>query len=99
MADTDHDGTITFTIESSDGTTDTLTIPAGLIDLFADGDETPPEVFGDIAVLSFAQQIHAAIHHGEGDVSDELRTIEKATMDLFEERYGVSFAEATGHAH
>jgi len=50
-------------------------------------------------MLGFAQQIHGAVHHGHGDTSDELEAVEEATLDRFEERFGQSFGEMTGHSH
>ncbi|MFB6184211.1 MAG: hypothetical protein ABEI96_06610 [Haloarculaceae archaeon] len=89
---------VTITLEA-DGETDELTLPAGLVDLFAEGDESTPETVGDIAMLGFAQQIHGAIHHSQGEPSEEISALEAATMDLFEQRFGRSFGEMTGHDH
>ncbi|WP_267639774.1 DUF7545 family protein [Haloarchaeobius amylolyticus] len=89
--------TITFTIESDDDS-DEVTLPADLLDLLAEGDQSPAEVVGDIAMLSFASRAHHIVHHGEGD-DPELDAVEQAAMDLFEERFGVTFGEATGHQH
>lgn len=89
----------TFTITADNGESDTIELPAGFTDVFAEGDESPPEVIGDIAMLSATQQIHSVLHHGHGDVSDELEAIEQEMLEQFEARFGQSFAEMTGHDH
>lgn len=89
--------TVTFEIDG-DGETDSLTVPAGLLDAVAEDDQTGPEVLGDVAMLSLANRVHHIVHHGDG-TDPELEAVETATMDLFEERFGVTFAEATGHSH
>mgnify|MGYP000660487578 FL=1 len=90
--------TVTLTLET-DETTDELEVPTTLIEMLAEGDESPPEVVGDIAMFGLAQRIHSATHHSEGEVSDEVAETEELTLDLFEERFGSSFAELTGHSH
>lgn len=91
--------TITFTIEGSDGSSDDVVLPSGLLDLLADQEDSPAGVIGDLAMVSCAQRIHAAIHHGHDEPDAELQSIEDETMALFEERFGASFAELTGHSH
>ncbi|MEF8853238.1 MAG: hypothetical protein V5A44_04210 [Haloarculaceae archaeon] len=98
MADENAD-IVTLTLESDDGATDELQVPVALLDMLAEGDETAPEVVGDIAMFGFAQRIHGAVAHGEGEPSDELQGVEEHTLELFEERFGRSFAELTGHDH
>ncbi|WP_254524779.1 DUF7545 family protein [Natrinema caseinilyticum] len=90
--------TTTFSISSEDGATDDVTIPAGLVDLVAEGDQTDAETIGDVMLLSFASRAHHVVHHGDSD-DDELEAQESKVMDLFEERFGVTFGEATGHQH
>lgn len=95
----DQPETVTFTIEGPDGTTDDVQLPAGLADLLGEPGDTEASVVGDMALLSLVQQIHAAVHHGEDDVDEDVRAMEERASDLFEERFGISFAEATGHSH
>ncbi|WP_135362810.1 DUF7545 family protein [Halosimplex halophilum] len=91
--------TVTLTLESDDAT-DELEVPATLVEMLAESeDESPPEVVGDIAMFGLAQRIHSAAHHSEGEPSDEVAETEQLTLDLFEERFGRSFAELTGHSH
>ncbi|MFP8888406.1 hypothetical protein ACLI4U_01365 [Natrialbaceae archaeon A-CW2] len=90
--------TTTFTIETEDGETDDVTIPSGLVDLLAEEGQDRAETVADITLLSFASRAHHIVHHGE-DPDAELEAQEARIMDLFEERFGVTFAEATGHHH
>lgn len=90
---------LTFTIDGDDGSTDEVAVPASLLEMLADGDESSAETLGDLAILSAAQQIHATMHHSPGEPDDELRAVEEETMALFEDRFGVSFGEMTGHSH
>lgn len=91
--------TVTLTIEADDGTVDELTVPTDLLDLLREDDETAPEMIGDIAMLGLAQRIHAATHHAQGEPSPEVQDVEGITMDLFEERFGATYGELTGHDH
>lgn len=90
--------TLTLTIESEDAT-DELTVPAGLVELLTEGDETAPEIVGDLALLGMAERAHAAVHHAEGEPDPRLEAAEDVTMDLFEQRFGMTYGEATGHQH
>jgi hypothetical protein len=96
MADEpDH---VTLTIESADGT-DEVTLSQGLLQMLAEGDETPAEVVGDLAMFGCAQRVHMTVHHSDGEVDPELKQIEATTMDLFEQRFGATYGEVTGHQH
>ncbi|ELY47278.1 DUF7545 family protein [Natronorubrum sulfidifaciens] len=90
--------TTTVSISTDDDTTDEVTIPSGLIDLVAEGDQTDAETIGDVALLSFASRAHHLVHHGQG-ADEDLEAQEARIMDLFEERFGVTYGEATGHQH
>ena len=90
--------TTTFRIESETGETDELTIPSGLIELLAEEGQSVAETVGDIALLSFASRAHHLVHHGDG-ADEALQAQEEAAMELFEQRFGVTYAEATGHHH
>ncbi|USZ71662.1 DUF7545 family protein [Natronosalvus halobius] len=97
---TDDIETTTFSIEADDGDADTdeVTLPTGLVDLLAEEGQGEAETVADITLLSFASRAHHLVHHGE-DPGEDLEAQEERVMDLFEERFGVSFAEATGHHH
>ena len=90
--------TVTIRLEG-DETSDELTVPVALVDLLRENDEPASEVVGDIAMLGFAQQIHGVVHHGHGESSDELEALEAATLERFEQRFGQTFGEMTGHSH
>lgn len=93
-----EDETVAVTIESEEAS-DELTVPATIADLLTEEDETVPEVVGDLAMLGLAQQAHGIVHHSQGEVSEDLEAAEQMTMDLFEKRFGRSYAEVTGHQH
>lgn len=93
------DDTFSVDIDAGDGDVETLVLPDGLLDLFAEEGDTHSDVLADILVLSLAQQIHGAVHHSQGEPTPEIESLEERTLALFEERYGMSFAEATGHGH
>ncbi|ELY96563.1 hypothetical protein C482_15593 [Natrialba chahannaoensis JCM 10990] len=97
MADSDDVETTTISI-SADDTTDEVTVPTGLLDLVAEGDQTAAETVGDVTLLSLASRAHHIVHHGH-EADEDLEAQEARIMDLFEERFGVTFGEATGHQH
>lgn len=92
------DDNLTVSLEVGDDT-DSVELPPELVDLFReDSAETDAEIVGDMVLMSFAERVHAIVHHGQGD-DPELDEIESKTMDLFEERFGMTYGEATGHSH
>lgn len=90
--------TVTLRIEGDDAE-DEVTLPAEMLDLMREADESDAEIVGDLALFSCAQRIHATVHHAEGGDTETYRAIEEKTMELFEERFGASYAELTGHSH
>lgn len=92
------DDTVSVTLESADGSDD-LTVPVTIVEMLSEDDESVPEVIGDLAMLGLAQQAHGVVHHARGEVSDEVQAAEDLTMELFEERFGQTYAEVTGHDH
>ena len=92
------DETVTLSIDG-DAETDEVTLPVGMLDLLREADESDAEVAGDLALFSCAQRIHATVHHAEGGDTERYRAIEERTMALFEERFGASYGELTGHDH
>jgi hypothetical protein len=91
--------TETYTIDGPDGDSAELELPVGLVDALAEQGERPTTVVSEIALLSFVQRSHAIVHHAEGEVPADLREINETAEELFEEQFGMSFAEATGHSH
>jgi len=89
---------VTVEIDTEDSS-DELTVPAELLDMIRDGEQSDAAVVGDVALLSFASRTHHLVHHGEGEPGDDVLAIEEATMDAFEDRFGMTFEEATGHDH
>ena len=92
------DDTVTLTLDA-DGESDELTVPTALVDMLREGEESDPEVVGDIAMFGMAQRIHGAVHHSEGEPDQEIQGVNEATMELFEDRFGATFSELTGHDH
>jgi hypothetical protein len=95
---TENADAVTLTIDGPDGT-DEVTLPSGLLEMLAEGEESAAEVVGDLAMFGCAQRIHATVHHSEGGVDPQLEAVEETTMDLFEERFGATYGELTGHQH
>ena len=91
--------TQTVTIEDGDGETDSVEIPDVLVELMRDGDKSGAGVVADIVLQAFAQQGHARVHHAEGGVSEEMEEANEELEELFEERFGISLADAMGHHH
>ena len=92
------DETVTLRIEGDDGE-DEVTLPRAMLDLMREADEPDAEIVGDLALFSCAQRIHATVHHSQGGDTEEYEQIEEQTMELFEERFGATYAELTGHDH
>lgn len=90
--------TVTLQIEDEEGTDD-VTLPTAMLDLMREENESDAEIVGDLALFSCAQRIHATVHHAEGGDTEEYRSIEEQTMELFEERFGATYGELTGHNH
>ena len=92
------DETVTFRVEGETAD-DEVTIPTEMLDMLREDDEPDAEIVGDLALFSCAQRIHATVHHAEGGDTERYQDVEAATMELFEERFGASYAELTGHQH
>jgi hypothetical protein len=94
MADTE-----TYTVESPDGDTDTFDLPAGLVDVLSEQGDEKSTVVADIAVVAFAQRAHSMAHHAQGEVPEDIEEIAADAEEIFEDRLGISFADAMGHDH
>ena len=90
--------TVTLRIEGEDDEDD-VTLPTEMLDLMREADESDAEIVGDLALFSCAQRIHATVHHADGGDTERYREIEERTMELFEDRFGASYGELTGHQH
>ncbi|WP_053947449.1 DUF7545 family protein [Halolamina sediminis] len=91
--------TKTFTVEGPDGETDSVDVPPVMLELMRDGDEPDAEILADIVLQAFAQQAHARVHHAEGGVANEIEDANETLEELFEDRFGISLADAMGHQH
>ena len=90
--------TVTLRIEGDDDEDD-VTLPTEMLELMREADESDAEIVGDLALFSCAQRIHATVHHADGGDTERYREIEEQTMELFEDRFGASYGELTGHDH
>lgn len=91
--------TETYTVTGPDGDEATFELPEGLVDVLAEQGEEPSTVVSDVAFMGFVQRSHAIVHHAQGETPEDLHEINEAAEELFEERFGVTFGEATGHNH
>jgi predicted aspartyl protease len=89
---------VTFTVDG-DGATAELTLPGDLVDALAEGEQDRAEVVADVAQMAFTSRAHMLVHHSEEEVEASVADAEERARELFEERFGVSYAEATGHSH
>ncbi|MFW5965479.1 MAG: DUF7545 family protein [Halodesulfurarchaeum sp.] len=79
---------------------DEIELPSEIIDLYReDPDETDAAIIGDMLVMAFTERAHALAHHGEGEGLESIEQIESQMLELFEKRFGLTYAEATGHSH
>ncbi|MFB6085200.1 MAG: hypothetical protein ABEJ84_00105 [Halodesulfurarchaeum sp.] len=79
---------------------DELELPEAILDLYREEpEETDAQIAGDMLVMAFAERAHALAHHNEGEDQEEIEAIEADMMAIFEDRFGVSYATATGHSH
>jgi hypothetical protein len=91
--------TETYTVTGPGDETDEFELPEGLVDILAEQGERPPTVVAEITLLAFVQRSHAMVHHTDDEVPGDLEAINQKAEKLFEERFGTSFGEATGHDH
>jgi hypothetical protein len=92
------DDTLTLTIESADDS-ETLAVPEGVAAVLGEAGQSTPEVVADVALIGIAQRVHSVVHHGQEEAGADAEAVEDTTMALFEERFGMTFGEATGHSH
>lgn len=88
-----------YTIEGPNGDVETIELPDGLVDVFAEQGEEPTSVVGDLVVQAFAQQSHVVVHHSEDDTAADLEELNDEMESIFEDRFGISLSEAMGHSH
>ena len=90
--------TVTVTVEAGEHSEE-LEVPTALTDVLSEDGDSPASVVADLAILSLAQQAHGIVHHSQGDAREELEAAEELVLDVFEERFGQTFGEMTGHSH
>lgn len=91
--------TVTVRLETDDDGSDAIDVPRAVVEMLGEADEDTTTVVGDLAMLGVAQQAHALAHHSHGEPDAALEDAEELAMDLFEERFGQSYEEVTGHSH
>jgi hypothetical protein len=91
--------TETYTIDGPSGDTDSVELPAGLVDTLSEQGEEPTQVISDIVVQALAQHSHALVHHSQGETPQDLVDINEKMEELFEDRFGMPLADAMGHDH
>jgi hypothetical protein len=91
--------TVTVRLETEDDGSDAIEVPQTIVEMLGEDDEDTTTVVGDLAMLGIAQQAHALVHHSHGETDPALEDAEELTMDLFEERFGQTYGEVTGHSH
>lgn len=87
------------TITDTDGGEEQIELPDAVVDLLVEDEMSTAEGIADLVVFACAQRIHAVVHHAEGNPDEGLETAEAAMMERFEERFGASYGEITGHQH
>ena len=89
---------VTFTVDGVDDSVE-LTVPDALLDVLSEEGDSGADVVADVALMGLTNRAHMLVHHGEGEVDEEVAAAEERALELFEERFGMTFGEATGHSH
>ena len=90
---------ITVTVDTESGS-DEITLPLDIVDLYREEpSENDAMIVADMVVMAFTERAHALAHHGEGETEVDMDAIEDEMLGAFEDRFGVTYAEATGHSH
>lgn len=90
---------VSVTVET-DENADELEIPAKILELYReDPEESDAQIAGDMLVMAFTERAHALAHHGDGEEIEDIEAVESEMLDAFEDRFGLTYAEATGHSH
>lgn len=82
-----------------DDSEETIGLPADVLSFFGGGEQPAAETVGDLLIVDCAHRLHGHVHHGEEAADPRIEEAERSMRELFEERFGASFAEVTGHAH
>lgn len=82
-----------------EGSEETIALPADVLTFFGGGEQPAAETVGDLLIVDCTHRLHGYVHHGDEAADPSIEEAERAMRELFEERFGSSFAEVTGHAH
>jgi hypothetical protein len=90
----------TVTVETETNT-EALELPTELVELYREEPgETDAQIAADMLVMAFAERAHALAHHSEEEEGlGDIEAIEGEMMAVFEDRFGMTYGEATGHSH
>ena len=88
------------TVEIAVGDDDeNIAIPTGVLEALTQDELTLPEIIGDLIIVSCTQRLHGMVAHGAAEPDEDLVELEAEMREVFEDRFGASFAELTGHSH
>lgn len=90
--------TTTVRIAVEDGEEE-IELPAGVLEVLGEGGQASAETVGDLLAVDCTHRLHGLVHHGDGEPDPRARELEGAMRESFEDRFGASFAELTGHEH
>jgi hypothetical protein len=89
---------IAVTIDAEESSEE-IALPADLVEFLAEGDPAA-DVVADVTLFAFTQRAHTLAHHSDEIPEDaDFDAIDERAMELFEDRFGASFQEVTGHSH
>jgi hypothetical protein len=88
---------------TTDDGSEELVVPAALIEQLSAADEddetNAAAVVGDLAMVAVAQQAKRLADHDHGGQDRDPEEVKVLAMELFEERFGRSYAEIAGTAN
>lgn len=76
-----------------------IELPVSTLDLIGGQGDTPAQTAGDLVMFGSMQRLHGVVHHSNEEPSADAVAAEEAMQDLFEDRFGTSFASLIGHEH
>lgn len=87
---------VTITVGQSE---ETIALPEGVLEFFADEEQPLAATVGDLLTVDCTQRLHGFAHHVEEEPEEDVLALEADMREQFEERFGASFEELTGHQH
>ena len=81
------------------GDEEQIELPVSTLDLIGNPGDTQAQTAGDLIMFGSMQRLHGVVHHSNEEPSEDAVAAEEAMKDLFEERFGTSFASLIGHDH